>query len=731
MRHALVIVVHLHDSRYHGLPEWPPSPFRLFQALVAGAAVGDSIPETAVETLEWLEGCEPPLIAAPSAKRGQRLKLYMPNNDLDAVGRDPRRIGEIRKATKFVRPRLFEADYPFVYAWVLGGNHERHSRATCALAERLYQFGRGADMAWATAGVLSEAELEAQLSTFMGRVFRPSEGNSTFPLQCPERGSLKSLIARHQAARQRFKTEWQGRATRQLFSTTPAPRFSRVAYNAPRSPRLYELRSDHNASLASWPLARPSQLVEWLRDAAVARLERNLLIQGGEIEGCLVGRKADGSNAALPSSRVRIIPLPSIGHHHVDRSIRRVLIEMPSGGSISEADLHWAFSGMDVADPATGEMLGVTLTRSEDETMLAHYGATEGAGDRVWRTVTPVALPRPAQRRRIAPGRHAAEAKGGGERRGEHARAAAAVVQALRHSEIRSFAESIRVQREPFEAHGERAELFAHGTRFAKERLWHVEIIFRTPIRGPLIIGDGRFLGLGLMAPHKRAPIGFAFAIENGLVHGSQPIEIAQALRRAVMARVQETIGRRGPLPPFFTGHTSDGSPARTEHDPHLAFVFDPAGARLLIVAPHCLERRDPGTRERAQLAILDEAMAHFHDLRAGAAGRLTLHAIPIDLDADCLFAPARTWQTVTDYQVTRHAKDVGAAKALVADLIAECRRRGLPDAHVTPLETRGIAGVGLIGKARLAFAVAVRGPLILGRSRHLGGGLFAASAAE
>jgi CRISPR-associated protein Csb2 len=36
----LVITIHLHDGRYHGMGEWRPSPARLFQALVAGAAQG-------------------------------------------------------------------------------------------------------------------------------------------------------------------------------------------------------------------------------------------------------------------------------------------------------------------------------------------------------------------------------------------------------------------------------------------------------------------------------------------------------------------------------------------------------------------------------------------------------------------------------------------------------------------------------------------------------------------
>ena len=125
-------------------------------------------------------------------------------------------------------------------------------------------------------------------------------------------------------------------------------------------------------------------------------------------------------------------------------------------------------------------------------------------------------------------------------------------------------------------------------------------------------------------------------------------------------------------------------------------------------------------------MEILDIAMTEFRELRAGSAGRLMLTKASIDLGADRLFAPTRTWESVTPYQVTRHTKQVGATEALAADLRAECRRRGLPEPLVTPCELRGVSGVGLVGGAVLAFKVAVGGPIVLGRSRHLGGGLFA-----
>lgn len=727
----LLITVRLHDGRYHGEGDRPPAPARLFQALVAGAGLSGPLGKDVSDALRWIERREPPLIGTPVMRAGQRVRFYMPNNDLDAVGGDPRRISEIRTATKFFRPLLFDAAIPFLYAWPLDLAEERepHSQVICALGERLYQFGRGIDMAWAWGEVLDGEGLDARLSSYPGRIYRPSSGGSGETLACPTPGSLKSLEARYAANSERFKTVREGKKARQLFSKPPQPRFVEVAYDSPPSRRVCELRDvTIEASFGVWPLARASRLVVWLRDGAVERLRRALPDRSSEIERVLVGRKADGADEGPTSSRVKIVPLPSIGHHHADRGIRRVLVEIPAGCPIRVDDVHWAFSGLELSDPETGEVMDLILTPSAEESMLAHYGAVESAPSRVWRTVTPAALPESARRRRIDPARVGAEAKDGAERAAEQARAAAAVVQALRHADVRTRAEMIRVQREPFEAKGERVEAFAAGTRFAKERLWHVEITFNTPIAGPLVIGDGRFLGLGVMAPVQRDQAVHAFVVEGGLAATPHPTEVARALRRAVMARVQGVLGSRT-LPTFFSGHERDGSPARIEHCPHLTFVFDPGLARLLIVAPHVLDRRAPTRDEVENLGLLDAALTDLRELRAGSAGRLMLRATSIDVDADPLFAASRTWESVTAYQVTRHTKHVGAADALSADLRAECHRHGLPEPRVTPREPRGVPGVGLVGGARLTFDVAVAGPIILGRSRYFGGGLFAGTA--
>jgi CRISPR-associated protein Csb2 len=731
---ALVLHVRLHDGRYHGEPDWPPSPARLFQALVAGAGLGGPLGDAEQKALEWLEKQKAPLVVAPPAWRPRRgVLFYMPNNDSDRIKGDPLRMSKIRTATKVFRPYCFDAAVPFVYAWPLAGEAGDHGRASaiCSLAEHLYQLGRGIDMAWAWGQVLDDRELDDLLSKHPGRLFRPSAGRSTTTLPSPCLGSLESIERHYRAYGERFRYVKEGKAVKVVFRRPPRPRFQPVSYDSPPSRQLYELRGPTaEAAFAPWPLVRVSALVVRLRDGAVERLNGALPARRAEIERVLVGRKPDGTNDGPPEDRLRIIPLPSVGHVHSDREIRRVLVEVPPTCPLRAADVHWAFSGLDVVDVETGEIQAV-LTRTDDEGFLRHYGLEDDGRHRVWRTVTPAALPEDARRRRIDPARKSDETKGGRERAGEQARAAAAVCQALRHAGVRTGVETIRVQREPFDANGARVEAFVGGTRFAKERLWHVEVAFEAPASGPLAIGDGRFLGLGVLAPLATTTGIHVLAIESGLIGAPDPEPIARALRRAVMARVQAVLDDK-PLPAFFSGHEPGGGPAPAEKSSHLAFLCDLPRSRLIVIAPHALDRRDSTREERNHLAVLDEALQGMRELRAGPAGCLLLRRTWIDVGTDALTAPSRVWESVTSYVVTRHARLGDAPGALTADIKAECRRRGLPaPCAAIALDTKGVAGTGLSGRASLEFKTAVRGPVLLGRNRHVGGGLFLATRAN
>ena len=503
MSNILLVAIRFHDGRYHGMGDGPPSPARLFQALLAGAGLSGPLNSIETDALNWLEQRNPPIIAAPHLKKGSSYINYVPSNDLDAKDGDPRRIGEVR-TRKLIRPFLFDASLPLLYAWMSDSSAEtqRYASAICSLAERLYQFGRGVDMAWAWGEIITEEEFGDRLAAYPGQVFRPSMGEHGRMLACPMAGSLQSLAARYTAGSNRFETVSQGKTIKQHFAQQPKPRFSEVAYDSPPVLYVYELhRSSDQTSFAVWSLTRASQLVVEVRDNAVARLQEAFQTDPeklAEIERVLVGRKTDGTNNGPTSQRIKIIPLPSIGHHHADHGIRRVLVEIPADCPLRADDVHWAFSGINLGDPDTDDAVNITIT--DDVTMLTHYGVRDRSG-RLWRTVTPAALPESARRRRINPCRQPEEAKSGAERAAEQSRAASAVLQALRHSHVRAMVETIRVQREPFQNNGNRAEDFANGTRFSKHRLWHVEISFKSPISGSLAIGDGRFLGLGVMAP--------------------------------------------------------------------------------------------------------------------------------------------------------------------------------------------------------------------------------------
>jgi CRISPR-associated protein Csb2 len=686
----------------------------LFQALVAGAVRGSSLPPGSGAALRWLESLPAPIIAVPTALVARSLTTYVPNNDLDAVGGHPSRAAKIRVG-KTIRPRLFDAAIPFLYSWTFSAEAEAlgHTASLSVIADRLFQFGRGIDMAWAAIEVLDTSAAAQRLADHPGPIHRPSEvGAAGHPLPCPQPGSLGSLIDRYAAQSKRFAAGAKHGAT--VFVQPPKPRFRMVGYDCPPVRFLFDLRKEN--AFAPWPLRRVTALVERLRDQAAARLQAALPLRASEIERLLVGR---GAGPADIVRRPRILPLPSIGFVHADQAIRRVLVEVPPDCPISAGDLRWAFAGLapDV-DAGTGEVLSETrLVPAEEDGMLRHFGFAPATPARCWRTVTPIVVPHTQ--------RFSARHDGGAMVLREQA-TIDAVRQALQHIGALTEALAIRVQREPFTRTGQRADSFAEGTRFVPARLHHVEVRFAEPRNGPLVLGDGRWLGLGVMAPVDELAGVIALRVVSGLAPDAMPADIVVALRRAVMARVQAEIGAAS-LPPFFTGHAADGTSLHDGGHAHLACVFDPEGQRLLIVAPHRVDGREATREEVRHLATLDRALVGFRDLRAGSAGRLLLAPAEALQGTDPLLAVACNWVSVTPFVPTRYAKRQAPECVIEDDVLRECRRRDWPEPTVRKISAREGKQGGLNATMHLAFAVARAGPILLGRTAHRGGGLFRA----
>lgn len=124
MTRVLLLSIRFLDDCYHGLTdngersEWPPSPFRVFQALLAGNAQRTmscgvmqnatgclhvregrhagttTVPDPLYGALAWLESLGAPCIVAPQAHAGCVLLTYVLNNvsDSNPNSRTPKMI---------------------------------------------------------------------------------------------------------------------------------------------------------------------------------------------------------------------------------------------------------------------------------------------------------------------------------------------------------------------------------------------------------------------------------------------------------------------------------------------------------------------------------------------------------------------------------------------------------------------------------------------------------------
>jgi CRISPR-associated protein Csb2 len=380
----LCITVRWLDNRYHGLlnrqgpPEWPPSPFRLFQALVAGAARYGKLGAEVGRSLEWLQSLPAPLIVAPRSYHGQIVRRFVPNNDGD---KEPDRQKRLTEKTS--RPTILLGIPEIHYLWPIAG-------ATAELlgvieaAHCLTCLGWGIDMAYGSGRLLGVGGIGGLHGI---RWFpKPNAIRDDGLLRVPIGGSMIDLLNAHKSALNRIE---HGKPLR----TVEKPRvFDRVFYASAEQPicRPYEvfaLRTTNDDSYR-YPHAKLIHIAGMIRSASIKAMKafppEGIANADEWVKSFVRGLKPEGADEHKQFSYV---PLPSIGHRHADAMIRRVMITGPFGCEDELRHLASQLDGEQLQPEGGGQ--GPVLDRIRPDSVTRQYLVPS----KVWASVTPVILP--------------------------------------------------------------------------------------------------------------------------------------------------------------------------------------------------------------------------------------------------------------------------------------------------------------------------------------------------
>ncbi|MEX2118179.1 MAG: type I-U CRISPR-associated protein Csb2 [Pirellulales bacterium] len=497
-----------HGRRDGGEPEWPPSPLRLFQALVSTGASRwreSQFDDRAAPAFRWLEESSPPIIVGPASVKGASYRLSVPNNAMDIVGRawvrgntsgegdaDPR----THRAMKTVSPVRLANDDPVNFLWELPESAPNAMlgfvETLCITARSLVALGWGIDLVAGNGRVVSQQEADS----LPGERWLPLNDSSFNGLRVPIRGTLTALTDRHLAFLNRLP---------QIGGFNPVPplsAFRMVGYRRATDPPA--------RPFAAFQLLKPDasgyRAFNTVRHArTVAGMVRHVTAQGARSTGwpekqiaCFVLGHGEsyGEEKHVPVGlrRFAYLPIPSLEHRgersrRVVGSVRRVLVTCLAEGC--EREIEWArrvLSGMELVDNHRSELALLSLLPASDRMIRDYTDSAES-----WSTVTPVILPGFDDR---------------DSRKGESL-LRKAIAQAGFSDVLARFAE-LECQKVGFLPGTDLARRYSVPDYLRNYSAYHVRVTWRdahgaaVSIPGPICIGGGRFIGLGLFAADRQ-----------------------------------------------------------------------------------------------------------------------------------------------------------------------------------------------------------------------------------
>jgi CRISPR-associated protein Csb2 len=445
-----------HGSRSGGRRrDYPPSPHRMFQALVAAANSRGGMDQAAKEALLWLEGQPPPQISVPKASMGTQVNTFVPNNDMNVVasawakGEKPEKTPEQLKTKKILQPLYLDGDSTVRFLWPVQENTTELEHI-CIIARHIRHLGLGIDIVVGGGRVVNDSD-KNHLS---GDNYIPVRGKGW---RVPVEGTLVETLQRYA----------------DKIVATPPTVFGEVAYvreAATRPPKLNAFALvDEDGAYSRFDATNAMVVAAELRHVAHVRAKQ-LKFDAAFTEGYVCGH-ANGIHDK--NDRFAYVPVPTLAPAGRDNDIRRVLLIQ--GRERSEADsLALRLGGSSLS----GKAWLRPIDNLDNDGVIRKYTQ---AAER-WATVTPIVLP------------------GHLNGRGLERRQTKLVLKSLAHAGIMTPVSEVSLQLEPIFPGGERASRYRVPEYLQQFTKTHAVITFSEPVIGPLVIGAGRYVGLGLMA---------------------------------------------------------------------------------------------------------------------------------------------------------------------------------------------------------------------------------------